>query len=92
MGPHADTPVDRFSRGMLQRVALLRALQGEPRVLLMDEPYAGLDDEGTAILNGFLSDARDRGAATLVISHDRERVAPLHPRICALRGGKVEAA
>lgn len=90
MTPFANTPVDCFSRGMLQRVALLRALQGEPSVLLLDEPYAGLDDDGTATLNAFLIEARDRGAATLVISHDRDRVATLHPRICAIRAGKVE--
>lgn len=90
MTPFANTPVDRFSRGMLQRVALLRALQGEPSVLLLDEPYAGLDDDGTATLNAFLEEARNRGTATLVISHDRDRVAPLRPRVCAMRAGTVE--
>ena len=88
----AHAPVERFSRGILQRVALVRALLGEPRVLLLDEPYAGLDDDGTATLNALLGEARDRGAAALVISHDRERVASLLTRVCALRGGVIEAA
>jgi ABC-type multidrug transport system ATPase subunit len=86
----ADTPVDRFSRGMLQRVSLIRALLPEPRVLILDEPYAGLDAEGTATLNDVLEEARDRGAAALVISHDVDRIAPLVTRECALRGGVIE--
>lgn len=88
----ADTPVERFSRGMLQRLALIRALLGEPRVLVLDEPYAGLDDEGTATLNAMLGEAREQGAAALVISHDRERAAPLTTRACALRNGVIETA
>ncbi len=88
----AETPVERFSRGMLQRVAIIRALLAEPRVLILDEPYAGLDDDGTATLNALLEEFRGRGAAALVISHDRERVLPLHPRDCVLRGGVIETS
>jgi len=86
----AETPVERFSRGMLQRVALIRALLPEPRVLILDEPYAGLDDEGAATLNALLGEARGRGAAALVISHDRERVVPGITRACALVNGAIE--
>lgn len=89
MTPFAKTPVERFSRGMLQRVALARAFLGEPRLLLLDEPYAGLDDEGTAALNGLIREARDRGAATLVIAHDRERLGSLRTRLCMLEEGRV---
>ncbi len=92
MAPFADTPIERFSRGMLQRIALSRALLPEPRFLVLDEPYAGLDDEGTRALNGALLEAAGRGAAALVISHDRDRVVPLRPRACAMRAGRVEAA
>ena len=92
MGPFAHAPVERFSRGMLQRIALIRALLPEPRVLVLDEPYTGLDDDGTRILNEALLEAKARGAATLVISHDRERVAPLQARRLAMRGGKVVEA
>lgn len=87
----ARVPMEHFSRGMLQRVALGRALLPEPRVLILDEPYAGLDEPGTRTLNAVLAEARARGAATLVVSHDRERVAPVATRTCALRSGAVEA-
>lgn len=92
MGAFADTPVERFSRGMLQRIALIRALLPEPRVLVLDEPYAGLDEDGTRTLNEVLLEARDRGAATLVISHDPDRVTPLTPRRHRMREGRVEEA
>ncbi len=90
LGAFTDAPVERFSRGMLQRVALIRALLGEPRVLVLDEPYAGLDDEGTATLNAMLGEARDRGAAALVISHDRDRAASVLTRVRMLRNGVIE--
>jgi heme exporter protein A len=90
MAPFVDVPVERFSRGMLQRIALLRALLPEPRVLVLDEPYTGLDDEGTRVLNGALAEARDRGAALLVISHDPERVTALAPRRHRMHDGRVE--
>lgn len=92
MTPSARTPVDRFSRGMLQRVALARAFLGTPRLLLLDEPYAGLDEEGTAALNALIGEAKGRGAATLVISHDRARLGPLPTRLCTVDQGHVVEA
>lgn len=89
MGPFAKTPVERFSRGMLQRVALARAFLGEPRLLLLDEPYTGLDDDGTAELNALIRESRDRGAASLIISHDRERLGALRTRLCTMQEGRV---
>ena len=86
----ARVPMERFSRGMLQRVALGRALLPQPRALILDEPYAGLDAPGTQALNGMIAEARERGAATLVISHDRDRVLPLGPRTCAMKDGGVQ--
>ena len=90
--PFARMPMEHFSRGMFQRVALSRALLPEPRLLILDEPYAGLDDEGTATLNGLLAEAKGRGAAILLIAHERERAGALITRTAVLRAGIVEAA
>src|SRR5262245_16839212 len=73
----ADQPMSHFSRGMLQRVALSRALMPEPRVLILDEPYAGLDDEGVRVVNDLILESRARNAATLLVAHDHERAAPV---------------
>ena len=92
MGPHARSPVERFSRGMVQRIVLARALLTDPKILLLDEPYTGLDEAGVAVVNEVLRDARDRGAGTLVITHEPERVRPLATRVLLLRDGRVEEA
>jgi len=84
-------PVERFSRGMLQRVALCRALLHDPRFLILDEPYAGLDDEGAAILNDLLGEAREHGASVLLVSHERERLGDGLTRACVMQDGVIES-
>jgi heme exporter protein A len=92
MMAQAGAPIERFSRGMLQRVVLARAFLGEPSILLLDEPYAGLDDEGVAALNDALRAARDRGAGSLVVTHDGGHVGTLATRRLRIESGRVVAA
>jgi heme exporter protein A len=65
----------RFSRGMLQRLGLCRAFLHEPALLVLDEPYNALDDEGAALLDRELAERADR--TFLVATHDPARVEPL---------------
>ena len=68
--------VSTFSRGMTQRLALCRALLHDPALLVLDEPYTALDDDGAALLDAEL--AALTGERTILLStHDPARVAPL---------------
>jgi heme exporter protein A len=75
--------VEEFSHGMQQRLAFCRTLLHDPRLLLLDEPYSGLDPDGAALVDSELRGlARTR---TLVVSsHDPQRLAPLATQRLAL--------
>jgi ABC-type multidrug transport system ATPase subunit len=75
-----------FSRGMLQRLALARALLGRPDLLLLDEPFTALDRAGRALLAGVLLQERDRGAA---ISHDFDAILSVCDRVVLLEHGTI---
>jgi heme exporter protein A len=62
-----------LSRGMLQRLALCRTLLHEPTLLLLDEPYSGLDDEGVSLLDRELAE-RAAHATFVVATHEPERL------------------
>src|SRR2546422_118656 len=71
-----DLQVERassFSRGMLQRLALCRALLHEPELLLLDEPYNALDDQGAGLFDRELAELRPRGTF-VVATHEPARL------------------
>jgi heme exporter protein A len=63
-------PVRNYSRGMQQRLAIARAFLHDPSVLLLDEPFTGLDQAGTEFLKQYLNEAHARGATCLMAIHD----------------------
>jgi heme exporter protein A len=81
--PARNERAGSYSRGMLQRLALCRALLHEPELLLLDEPYSGLDTEGAELLDRELAE-RSGSATFLVATHDPQRLAPLASGAVAL--------
>jgi heme exporter protein A len=82
-------PARTYSRGMLQRLSLARALLGDPRVLLFDEPFTGLDRAGAAALAAALARAKADGRVVLVATHDLDAIDGLADHLVVLRAGKV---
>jgi heme exporter protein A len=88
--PRARTePARTYSRGMLQRLALARALLARPSLLLLDEPFTGLDRDGAQALGARLGRAKAEGAIVLVVTHDLEAIADVTDHAVVLRGGKI---
>ncbi|HXW04646.1 MAG TPA: ABC transporter ATP-binding protein [Vicinamibacterales bacterium] len=86
-----DDPVSGFSRGMRQRLALERALLHEPRLVLLDEPFTGLDDAATGALGRRLTGLRSEGCIVLVTTHDLETIEPIADRAVMLQNGRLTA-
>ena len=86
-----DDPVSSFSRGMRQRLAIERALLHTPRLLLLDEPFTGLDDDAVRATSARLRQVRDAGAIVLVTTHDLEAIEPLADRALVVTAGRVRA-
>jgi heme exporter protein A len=84
-----DDPAGKFSRGMRQRLALERALLHDPRLVLLDEPFTGLDDAATMALRTRLADLRAAGCIVLVATHDLETIDGIADRAVLIRGGRL---
>ncbi|MGI9334196.1 MAG: ABC transporter ATP-binding protein [Gammaproteobacteria bacterium] len=85
-----DWSVARLSSGERQRLALARALEAEPRVLLLDEPTASLDEEATAAVESLIRLRLDLGVAVLIVTHDAVQAQRLSARILHIANGRVE--
>ncbi len=87
----ADHPLRTFSRGMQQRLALARAIVATPRLLLLDEPFTGLDSEGAATLRDVVTGQSANGGATICVTHDPAELWEQASRVVILDGGRVIA-
>jgi heme exporter protein B len=84
-----DDAVGGFSRGMRQRLGLERVLLHRPRLVLLDEPFTGLDDASARALLQRLVHLRDDGRIVLLSTHDLDFVSGLLDRAAVLRNGRV---
>jgi len=78
-----------LSGGQRQRLGLARALYGKPRLLVLDEPDANLDEAGVAALKRALQELRSQGATVFVVTHQRSGLVPLADHVMVLQEGQL---
>jgi ABC-type multidrug transport system ATPase subunit len=91
LADRGDDDVATFSRGMRQRLALERALLHRPRLVLLDEPFTGLDDRGVTAIIGRIKRVAAAGAIVVVATHDLDVADGLVTRAVVVRDGRVIA-
>jgi len=85
----ADLPVSHFSRGMAQRLAIARGLVHDPSLLLLDEPFSGLDPRAATRLAEQLASLHAAGRTLVLVTHDPKRAAQLSDRAIVLDAGRI---
>ena len=89
LAQRANEPVRAFSRGLQQRVGIARALLHDPSLILLDEPYTGLDAKAAQTLNDILDEAARSGKTIILTTHDIQQGLRAATRAVILDRGKV---
>ena len=84
-----DVVVRALSRGMKQRVSLARAFIHEPSILLLDEPFTGLDEKASEILDDFLAEFKRSGGTAVMVTHDIDRGWKHADRVVVFEKGRI---
>lgn len=83
------SPIGSYSHGMKQKLALISALMRRPKLLILDEPFVGLDPEASHLLKGFLAELCQAGGAVFFSTHVLEVAERLCHRIAIIKDGKL---
>ena len=89
MSTAADRRVGTYSKGMLQRIGLAQALVHDPRLLILDEPTAGVDPVGSAAISALILNLKSRGKTVLITSHLLGQIEDICDRVAILDRGKL---
>ena len=85
-------PVSTYSHGMKQKLAIISALLHDPKLIIMDEPFVGLDPKAAHLLKQLMREHCDKGGAIVVATHVLEVAEKLCDRVAIIRGGKLVTA
>ena len=84
-----NQPISTYSHGMKQKLAIISAWLHEPKLILMDEPFVGLDPKASHILKGMMREVCNRGGAIFFSTHVLEVAEKLCDKIAIIKGGKL---
>lgn len=87
----AEVKVSRLSTGQRRRVAIAILMARRPELWLLDEPHAGLDQDGRDLVDALVREAAEVGATVVIASHELDRAAQLAPRHVTIVGGAITA-
>ena len=82
-------PIAAYSHGMKQKLAIIAAWLHEPQLILMDEPFVGLDPKASHLLKGMMREICDRGGAIFFSTHVLEVAEKLCDKVAIIKGGKL---
>jgi len=82
-------PIAAYSHGMKQKLAIISAWLHEPKLILMDEPFVGLDPKASHILKGMMREVCDAGGAIFFSTHVLEVAEKLCDKVAIIKGGKL---
>lgn len=87
LDPAMKKTVGKYSLGMRQRLGLAQALMEDPELLILDEPFNGLDKQGTAHIRGIIKSLRTEGKTVLLASHNQVDIDELCDTVCEMDAG-----
>ncbi|MFY9269424.1 MAG: heme ABC exporter ATP-binding protein CcmA [Candidatus Manganitrophaceae bacterium] len=90
IGPFGLLKSRYLSAGMKKRLAIAKAMLVKPKVLLLDEAYASLDERGIEMMNAYIREVTREGAAVLITAHDRTKTAEVAHRVGVLNRGVLK--
>ena len=89
LDPNDNKKVKNYSLGMKQKIGIISAVLENPKIILLDEPLNGLDEESTQKVLDLLTNRKEKGALIIVASHDKEELDFLADEIIEMKTGKV---
>lgn len=89
LDPELKKPVGKYSLGMRQRLAIAQAIMEDPMILILDEPFNGLDRQGMADMRALLLTLKARGKTILLASHNQADIDTLCDTVCQMDAGRL---
>lgn len=90
LNPNLKKPVAKYSLGMRQRLGIAQAIMEDPKFLILDEPFNGLDKHGAADIRTLLLELKQQGKTILLASHNSEDIRILCDRVFEIDGGRIQ--
>ncbi|BBF45404.1 ABC transporter, ATP-binding protein [Lachnospiraceae bacterium KM106-2] len=87
LDPNMKKPVNKYSLGMRQRLGIAQAIMENPSILILDEPFNGLDKNGVKHIRNLIKELREQGKTIILASHNQVDIDELCDTVCEMDGG-----